>query len=125
MRVALSQPAMQRTETRTQHNTHLGEAREVNERKVEHIRAVYAEVDGQLRHALVLARYAERLLLDFAPDLAKVDEALVEVQELAPLVATGCVDQLEHERPTRHDTLPARKKVAPDDTGQETGQRVQ
>jgi len=102
--------------------THLGEAGEVNECEVEHVGAVYAEVDGQLGHALVLARDAERLLLDLAPDLGKVDEALVEVQELAPLVAAGCVDQLEYERPTRHDTLPAREKVAPDNA-EKGGQR--
>ena len=94
--------------------THLGETWKVDECEVEHVRAVYAQVDGQFGHALVLASDAERLLLDLAPDLAKVDEALVEVQELAPLVAARCVDQLEHEWPTRHDALPARKKVAPD-----------
>jgi hypothetical protein len=53
---------------------------------------MYAQVYGQLRHALILARNAERLLLDLLSDLAEVFEPLVEVQELAPLIAARCVD---------------------------------
>lgn len=97
--------------------THLREAREVDEREVQHIRAVYAQVYRQFRHALVLPGYAERLLLDLPPDLAEIHEPLVDVQELAPLVAARCVDQLEHQRPTRHDALSAREKVSPDNAG--------
>jgi hypothetical protein len=71
----------------------------------------------QLRDAFVLASDAERLLLDLAPDLVEIDEALVKVEELAPFsaVAGGCVDQLENERSARHDALAAREEIAPDD----------
>jgi hypothetical protein len=71
----------------------------------------------KLRDAFVLASDAERLLLDLAPDLVEIDEALVEVEELAPFsaVAGGRVDQLENERSARHDALAAREEIAPDD----------
>jgi hypothetical protein len=74
-------------------------------------------MDRQLGDAFVLACDAERLLLDLAPDLVKVDETLVEVEELAPFVAVaaGRVDQLEDERSARHDALAARQEIAPDD----------
>lgn len=64
----------------------------------------------QLRNAFVLASDAERLLLNLAPDLVKIDEALVEVEELAPFstVAGGRVDQLENEWSARYDSLAAR-----------------
>jgi len=74
-------------------------------------------VDRELGHALVLTRDTERLLLNLAPDLGKVGEALVEVEELAPLVAAGRVDQLEDERSARHDALTARQEITPDDAG--------
>ena len=50
----------------------------------------------QLRDAFILASDAERLLLNLAPDLIEIKEALVEVEELAPFsaVASGRVDQL-------------------------------
>lgn len=71
----------------------------------------------QLRDAFVLASDAERLLLDLAPDLVEIGEALVEVEELAPFsaVAGGRVDQLQNERSARHDALAAREEIAPDD----------
>ncbi len=71
----------------------------------------------QLRDAFVLASDAERLLLDLAPDLVEIDEAFVEMEELAPFsaVAGGRVDQLENERSARHDALAAREEIAPDD----------
>jgi len=71
----------------------------------------------QLRDAFVLASDAKSLLLDFAPDLAEINKALVEVEELAPFsaVAGGRVDQLENERSARHDALSAREEIAPDD----------
>lgn len=73
-------------------------------------------MDRQLRHAFVLSGDAERLLLDLAPDLVEIDEPLVNVEELAPLLAvSGCVDQLEDERSARHDALAARQEIAPDD----------
>lgn len=74
-------------------------------------------MDRQLGDAFVLAGDAERLLLDLAPDLVEVDETLVEVEELAPLVAVvaGRVDQLEDERSARHDALATRQEIAPDD----------
>ena len=73
-------------------------------------------MDRQLRHAFVLSGDAERLLLDLAPDLVEIDEPLVNVEELAPLLAvSGCVDQLEDERSARHDALTARQEIAPDD----------
>jgi hypothetical protein len=71
----------------------------------------------QLRDAFVLASNAERLLLDLAPDLVEIGEALVEVEEQAPFsaVAGGRVDQLQNERSARHDALAAREEIAPDD----------
>ena len=74
-------------------------------------------MDRQLGDALVLAGDAERLLLDLAPDLVEIDEPLVEVEELAPLLAlaTGRVDQLEDERSARHDALATRQEIAPND----------
>ena len=74
-------------------------------------------MDRQLGDAFVLAGDAERLLLDLAPDLIEIDEPLVEVEKLAPLVAlaAGRVDQLEDERSARHDALATRQEIAPDD----------
>ena len=74
-------------------------------------------MDRQLGDALVLAGDAERLLLDLAPDLVEIDEPLVEVEELAPLVAlaAGRVDQLEDERSACHDALATRQEIAPND----------
>ena len=74
-------------------------------------------MDRQLGDALVLAGDAERLLLDLAPDLVEIDEPLVEVEKLAPLVAlaAGRVDQLEDEGSARHDALATRQEIAPDD----------
>lgn len=69
--------------------THLCEAGKIHQCKVEDIGAVYAEVYGQLADALVLACDAERLLLDLAADLVEVGEALVDVEELAPLGVRG------------------------------------
>jgi hypothetical protein len=71
-------------------------------------------MDRQLRHALVLACDAERLLFDFASYLGKVEKTLFDVKELAPLIAARGVDKLEDKRATGHDTLTARKEVAPD-----------
>lgn len=66
-------------------------------------------MNRQLADALVLARDAERLLLDLAADLVEVGVALVDVEELAPLlevlrrVRHGGVDELEDERPAGDD----------------------
>ena len=85
--------------------------------EVEYIEAAYLQMYRQLRDAFVLASDTERLLLDLAPDLVEIDEALVEVEELAPFsaVAGGRVDQLENERSARHDALAAWQEIAPDD----------
>jgi hypothetical protein len=72
-------------------------------------------MDRQLRHPLVLACDAERLLFDFASYLGKIEKALFDVKELTPLVAARGVDKLEDKRATGHDTLTAREKVATDD----------
>jgi len=56
------------------------------------------QADRQRGHALVLARDAEHRLFDLTPDLDEVDKAVREVGELAPLVATRGVDQLEDEQ---------------------------
>lgn len=77
-------------------------------------------MNGELADALVLARNAERLLLDLAADLVEVRIALVDVQELAPLlellwrVRRGRVDELEDERPAGDDAGAAREEVAAD-----------
>jgi hypothetical protein len=77
----------------------------------------------RLRDAFVLASRAVRLLLDLAPDLIELYEALVKVEELAPFsaVAGGRVDQWENERSARHDALAAREKIAPDDAEPDSG----
>lgn len=78
-------------------------------------------MNRQLADALVLSRYPERLLLDLAADIVEVRIALVDVQELAPLlevarrVGHGRVDELEDERPAGDDALAAREEVAADD----------
>jgi hypothetical protein len=77
--------------------------------------AVYPQVDWQPRHALVLARDTERLLFDLTPDLGEVDKPVFEVEELAPLVATRSVDQLEDKRGGAYNTLAAGEDVALDD----------
>jgi hypothetical protein len=98
--------------------TYFGKSGKIVQGEVEHCRAVYPHVDRQPGHAIVLVRDTERVLFDLAPDLGEVEEAFCEVEELAPLVGTRGVDQLEDKRAARHDTLaapPAREEVAPDD----------
>ena len=76
----LSSSHPERSLTTTDHtNTHLGEPGQIDQGEVEHVGTVYPQVDRELRHAFVLSRDAERLLLDLAPNLGKVDETLVEV----------------------------------------------
>ena len=82
---------------------------------------MYAQVYRELRHALILPCDSERLLLDLPPNLAEIYKPLVEVQELAPLVAAWCVDKLEYQRPARHNALSAWKEVAPDDADENVG----
>jgi hypothetical protein len=82
---------------------------------VKHFRTIYPHVDPVAGHALVLARDTERLLFELALDLGEVDKPFFEVEELAPLVDTRGVDQLEDKRAARHDTLAAGEQVAPDD----------
>jgi hypothetical protein len=72
-------------------------------------------MDRQLRDAFILACDAERLLFDFASYLGKVEKALFDMKELAPLVAARGVDELEDKRATGHDTLTAWEEVAADD----------
>jgi hypothetical protein len=93
--------------------TYLTKSGKIDQGEVEHFRAVYPQ-----GHALVLARDAERLLFGLVPDLGEVDKAVCEVEELAPLVATSGVDQLEDKRAARHDSLAAREEVAPDDASE-------
>jgi len=69
-------------------------------------------MDRQLGDAFVLSGDAERLLLDLAPDLVEIDEALVKMEELAPrLAVAGRVDQLEDERSARHDAGCSRRQL--------------
>ena len=101
--------------------THFCQAGQVDQGQIEDIGAVYPEVDGELADALVLACDAEGLLLDLAADVVEVGVALVDVEELAPLlevarrVGHGRVDELEDERPAGDDALAAREEVAADD----------
>ena len=108
---------MTTTTTTTTRRTHLCESWQIDQGKVEHIGAAYLQMYWQFRDAFVLSSDAERLLLDLAPDLVEIDEALLEVEELAPFsaVAGGGVDQLENERSARHDALAAWQEIAPDD----------
>src|SRR5882757_1905991 len=72
------------TTTTTARRTHLCEPWQIDQGEVEHVGAAYLQMYRQLRDAFVLASDAERLLLDLAPDLVEIDEALIEVEELAP-----------------------------------------
>ena len=66
--------------TTTDHpSTDLGEPGQIDQGEVENVGTVYLQVNQELGHAFVLSCHAERLLLDLAPDLGKVDETLVEV----------------------------------------------
>lgn len=65
-------------------SAHLCQTRQINQRQVKHIRAVYPEVNGQLADTLVLPSDSERLLLDLFPYLVELRKAFVNVQELAP-----------------------------------------
>ena len=69
-------------------------------------------MNRQLRNALILSRNPKRLGLDLFPDLAKVREALVEVEELAVFGVVGRVDELEDEWAARDDALAAGEEVA-------------
>lgn len=65
-------------------SAHLCQTRQINQRQVQHIRAVYPEMNRQLADTLVLTSDSERLLLDLFPYLVELREAFVNVQELAP-----------------------------------------
>ena len=71
----------------------------------------------RLRDAFVLAGHVVRLLLDLVPELIEIDEALVEVEELAPFsaIAGGCVDQLDNEQSACHNASAAWEEIALDD----------
>jgi hypothetical protein len=64
--------------------THLCEPWQVSQGEVEHIGAAYLHMYGQLKDAFVLASDAECLLLDLAPDLIEIEEALVEEKKPLP-----------------------------------------
>ena len=104
-------------------NTHLCQTRQVHQRQVKHVRAVYAEMDEELADALVLARDAECLLLDLAANLVEVGVALVYVEELAPFgvvgwrVGDGGVDELEDERSSGDDALATGEEIASNNAG--------
>ena len=72
-------------------------------------------MNRQLGDALILSRDPERLSLDLFPDLAKVREALVEMQELTVFGIVWAVDELEDERAPGDDALAAGQEVAADD----------
>lgn len=101
-------------------------------------------MDRQPRNAFVASSNAQRLALDLLADLAKVEEALVDVEELAVLLRRvgrrrwegevrvgvgrvglrrrsrrergGRVDQLEDERASGDNALSSREEVATNDT---------
>jgi hypothetical protein len=70
---------------------------------------LYIEADRQPGHAPVLARDAEHLF-HLTPDLGEVDKAVRGVGELAPLVTTRGVDQLEDKRAARTIPWPRGRK---------------
>ena len=94
----------------TARRAYLCEPWQIDQGEVEHVGTAYLQMYRQLRDAFVLASNAERLLLNLAPDLVEIDEALVEMKKLAPFstVAGRRVDQLENERSARYDALAAR-----------------
>ncbi len=102
-------------------NTHLCQTRQIHQSQIEHVWAVYAEVNGELADALVLAGDAECLLLNLAANLVEVGVALVYVKELAPFgvvgwrVRDGGVDELEDEWSPGNDALAAGEEIASDD----------
>ena len=102
-------------------HTHLRQTRQIHQGEIEYIGTVYPQVNGELADALVLARDAERLLLNLAANLVEVGVAFVYVEELAPFrdvrVAFGGwgVDELEDERSVGDDAGAAGEEVAADD----------
>lgn len=78
-------------------------------------------MDGLLGDTLVLPRDTQRLVLNLITDRAEVGEASIEVQELSvfvghhPMAVRREMDKLQHKRSTRHNPIPARKKVTPHD----------
>jgi hypothetical protein len=118
--------------------TNLGQSRQIDERQAEDVRRVDFKVDGLPVDALVVSRYPRRLVLNFAPDVAKVVEAPTgRVQKLAPFLLlrryagrsvggvrfvvlvyafplAGEVDELEDERPPCHDAAASGEKVSAD-----------
>lgn len=102
-------------------SAHLCQAGKVYEGQVEDVGAVYAEVDGELADALVLASDAEGLLLDLAADVVEVGVAFVDVEELAPFCDVGrvvgdeSVNELEDEGSAGDDAGAAGEEVTADD----------
>mmetsp|Transcript_160689 Transcript_160689/g.390342 ORF Transcript_160689/g.390342 Transcript_160689/m.390342 type:complete len:229 (-) Transcript_160689:13-699(-) len=110
---------------------HLGDARQVNHRQVQHMGRVDLQVDGLLRDALVAPGRALRLALDLRADFGKISKARSrQVREFAPLLAlnvggqglvllrrsiAGNVEQLQHQGPPRHHAHSTRQEIAADD----------
>mmetsp|Transcript_16802 Transcript_16802/g.51623 ORF Transcript_16802/g.51623 Transcript_16802/m.51623 type:complete len:642 (-) Transcript_16802:357-2282(-) len=97
---------------------HLGDPGQVHEREVEHGGAVDAQRDGLRADALVAPGGAVRLALDLLTDLLKVVDLVVRaVQELAvgllilPAGLPARVEELQDQRPPRHDAGAARQEV--------------
>ena len=113
----------------TRYDAHLCETRKVDQREVEHVRAVYAKVDGQLRDTLVLPSDPERLGLNLLANFAKVCKALVEMEELAVFgecrrldaLSDGRVYKLQDERSARNNSLSSRQEVPADNAVKRQG----
>ena len=99
--------------------TYFCQPRQINQRQVKHIWAVYTQRNRQLANPLVLSCYTKGLLLNFFTNLGEVGKLFVDVQELAPLPVRTIgrlrsVYELQNERSTCNNSLTARKEVATD-----------
>ena len=70
--------------TRWRSIVHLREARQVNKGEVKDVRAIDAEMNGELADALILSSNAKRLCLNLFAYFAKIREAFVDVKKLGP-----------------------------------------
>eukprot|EP00958_Prasinococcus_capsulatus_P010457 scaffold1023_cov292-Prasinococcus_capsulatus_cf.AAC.1 len=88
----------------------LGQARQVHQRQVHHVRRIDGQVDGHRRHIAALAHGAVRLCLDLLAHVLEVAQlAPLEVAELAVLVVA--LHQVEHQRTARTNARVTRQEV--------------
>ena len=72
---------------------------------------VNSQVDGQVADALVVACHAVRLVLDLLHDGQEIHELLPLAVEELPVLC-GPIDQLQNQRPSRHNSRPTGKEIS-------------